>query len=163
MNPPKGDRKREKDRKMGIQDDNRQSEGRISQGEMRKRAHAVLNALGSPEAELSIVLVDDTEITVLNRQYLHREGATNVIAFPMREGAYADISPELLGDVVISVETAAREGKAADLTTETRLEDLLVHGILHLFGYDHENDPDDVRRMEEKHQELIALIRSYRS
>lgn len=127
---------------------------------MRSKACAALNALGNPEAELSIVFVDDKEIAALNRQYLNREGPTNVIAFPMKEGAYSEISPDLLGDVVISVETAEREGKEAGMTLEMRLEDLLVHGILHLFGYDHEIDPQDALRMEEKHQQLIHLIRA---
>jgi len=125
---------------------------------MRKKAHALLDALGNPEAELSIVFVDDDGITILNRQYLNRQGATNVIAFPMREGAYTEITPHLLGDVVISVETAAREGKQAGISMETRLEELLTHGILHLFGYDHETNREDARRMEEKHLELMKLI-----
>ncbi len=127
---------------------------------MRSKACAALNALGSPEAELSIVFVDDNEIAALNRQYLNREGPTNVIAFPMKEGAYSEISPDLLGDVVISVDTAEREGNEAGMSLEMRLEDLLVHGILHLFGFDHETDPEDALKMEEKHQELIHLIRT---
>ena len=125
---------------------------------MRKKARAALNALGSPEAELSIVFVNDEGIALLNRQYLNREGATNVIAFPMREGAYTEITPQLLGDVVISVDTAAREGKQAGMTMDNRLEELLIHGILHLFGYDHETNMDDAGRMEEKHLELMNLI-----
>jgi probable rRNA maturation factor len=117
--------------------------------------------LGSPEAELSLVFVDDEEIADLNRQYLKRDGATNVIAFPMKEGAYSEISPLLLGDVVISVDTAARESTLAGMAVEAHLEDLLIHGILHLFGYDHESNPGDARLMEEKHQELIKIIRPH--
>ena len=128
---------------------------------MQKKALAVLSALGNPEAELSLVFVDDNEIAELNRQYLKRDGATNVIAFPMQEGAYSGISPHLLGDVVISVDTAVRESTFAGIDVETRLEDLLIHGILHLFGYDHESNQDDARFMEEKHQELIKIIRPH--
>jgi probable rRNA maturation factor len=146
---------------MGILIDNRQTSQRIPLGDMREKALAVLGALGNPEAELSIVFVDDEGIADLNRQYLKREGATNVIAFPMREGAYSDISPQLLGDVVISVDTAERESKMAGVTMETRLEELLVHGILHLFGYDHETNQQDARQMEKKHLELIHLIRTH--
>ena len=126
---------------------------------MRKKALVVLSALGNPEAELSLVFVDDDEIADLNRQYLKRNGATNVIAFPMQEGAYSEISPHLLGDVVISVDTAARESTSAGMAIEARLEELLIHGILHLFGYDHESNKDDARLMEKKHQELIKIIR----
>jgi len=114
--------------------------------------------LGSPESELSILLVDDEEISALNRQYLNREGPTNVIAFPMREGDFSDINPSLLGDVVIAVETAAREAEAGGIEAEVRFDELLVHGILHLFGYDHEKEADEALRMERKSEELLKLI-----
>jgi probable rRNA maturation factor len=116
--------------------------------------------LGSPEAELSILLVDDAAITQLNRQYLSRPGPTNVIAFAMREGEFADVSPHLIGDVVISVDTAEREGKESGMALETRLDELLVHGILHLFGYNHENNSADARVMAEKSTALMELIGS---
>ncbi len=116
--------------------------------------------MGSPEAELSILLVDDAAIAQLNRQYLNRPGPTNVIAFPMREGEFADVSPYLLGDVVISVDTAEREGNESGMALESRLDGLLVHGILHLFGYDHEKNTADARVMAEKSTALMELIRT---
>ena len=116
--------------------------------------------MGSPEAELSILLVEDAEIAQLNRQYLSRPGPTNVIAFPMREGEFADVSPQLLGDVVISVDTAEREGNESGMALEGRLDELLVHGILHLFGYDHEKNTTAARMMAEKSAALMALIRT---
>ncbi len=103
--------------------------------------------------------MEDAEIAEYNRTYLNREGPTNVIAFPMREGDFTELTPYLLGDVVISAETARRESEAAGLTTEERFDQLLVHGILHLFGYDHEQDPAEAGRMESKSGELLALIR----
>ncbi len=78
----------------------------------------------------------------------------------MREGEFADISPELLGDVVISVETAQREACVGEQDFETRFLELLIHGILHLLGYDHEKDELQARQMEEKTRELMALIQS---
>ena len=80
------------------------------------------------------------------------------MAFPMREGPFAEITPELLGDVVISVETAWREGDIAGLSMDDRLVELMVHGILHLFGYDHESSAQDARRMERKNHELLKRI-----
>jgi probable rRNA maturation factor len=71
----------------------------LSQKKIRKKAQAILNALDNPEAELSVVIVDDSEIEALNQKYLNRSGPTNVIAFPMREGEFSDLSPFLLGDV----------------------------------------------------------------
>ncbi len=125
---------------------------------MAKKARAVLNALDYPDAELSILLVDDLEISELNQHYLNRQGPTNVIAFPMLEGEFAGISPQLLGDVVISLETADREAGLAGIGMPARLDQLLIHGILHLLGYDHENDAEDARRMEQKSDELLQLI-----
>ncbi len=119
---------------------------------------AVLNALDCPEGELSILIVDDPQIENLNRQYLQRRGPTNVIAFAMREGEFSQVSPQLLGDVVISMDTAAREAEKAGISLQRRFDELLVHGILHLFGYDHETSDEDARIMEEKSQELIELI-----
>ena len=127
---------------------------------IRKKARVILDALGSPEAELSILLVDDAAIAQLNRQYLSRPGPTNVIAFAMREGEFADVSPQLLGDVVISVDTAEREGNESGIALEDRLDELLVHGILHLFGYDHEKNNADARVMAEKSTALMKLIRT---
>ena len=122
------------------------------------KAQAILDALGCPEKELSILLVDDLQIADLNTTYLNREGPTNVIAFPMQEGEFADISPDLLGDVVISVDTAEREGAAAGMDVETRTVELLVHGVLHLMGYDHEHDEEEARRMEEKSLAVLEAI-----
>ncbi|MGA9263187.1 MAG: rRNA maturation RNase YbeY [Desulfobacterales bacterium] len=145
---------------MGILIDNRQSSHRISLAKIRRKARVILDALGSPEAELSILLVDDAAIAQLNRQYLSRSGPTNVIAFPMREGEFADVSPQLLGDVVISVDTAEREGNAAGIALAVRLDELLVHGILHLFGYEHEKNNADARVMAEKSTALMELIQA---
>lgn len=105
-----------------------------------------------------MVVVTDAEISELNEAYLNRKGATNVIAFPMREGDYSDICPQLLGDVVISVDTAQREAEAAGLFFEDRFTQLLIHGILHLVGYDHETNSDDEREMEEKSAALFRRI-----
>lgn len=104
------------------------------------------------------MVVDDVRISALNRQYLGRTGPTNVIAFPMREGDFADLTPGLLGDVVISVETARREAAAAEIPWETRMSALLIHGILHLFGYDHEHDPAGAEKMARESDRLMALV-----
>jgi probable rRNA maturation factor len=143
---------------MGVLIDNRQSSYKLSQKKIRKKAQAILNALDNPEAELSVVIVDDSEIEALNQKYLNRSGPTNVIAFPMREGEFSDLSPLLLGDVVISTETAGREALNSGISVETRLDQLLVHGILHLFGFDHESNQNDAAKMEAKAVELLELI-----
>ncbi len=113
-----------------------------------------------PDGELSILIVDDPEIEALNKEYLNRCGPTNVISFPMQEGKFSNITPHLLGDVVISVETAQKEGKIAGISTEERFTQLLVHGILHLFGYDHEKSKREADEMEKKSNELLRDLRA---
>jgi len=114
--------------------------------------------LDFPDGELSILLVDDQHIETLNIEYLNRKGPTNVIAFSMREGQFNDITPNLLGDVVISVETAKKEAHAANISMQNRFNQLLIHGILHLVGYDHEKTQKEAKRMEKKSNELLALL-----
>ncbi|MFO7839104.1 MAG: rRNA maturation RNase YbeY [Desulfosalsimonadaceae bacterium] len=144
---------------MTVLIDNRQNRFRLSTEQIRKPAQAILNALGSAEGELSVLLLDDAAIAGLNQQYLGRPGPTNVIAFPMGEGDFADIQPELLGDVVISVDTAAKEAEELGISLSERIRELLIHGILHLFGYDHETAEADARAMEEKSEALLREIR----
>ena len=111
-----------------------------------------------PDGELSILLVDDQQIETLNIEYLNRKGPTNVIAFSMREGQFNDITPNLLGDVVISVETAKKEAHAANISMQNRFNQLLIHGILHLVGYDHEKTQKEAKRMEKKSNELLYML-----
>jgi len=114
--------------------------------------------LDCPDGELSILIVDDPQIALLNSEYLNRSGPTNVIAFPMREGEYSEITPHLLGDVVISADTALRESQIAGISIEKRMTELLVHGILHLLGYDHETDEAEALAMEDKSRSILSII-----
>jgi probable rRNA maturation factor len=102
--------------------------------------------------------VDDPHIAELNATYLNHQGPTNVISFSMREGDGGDLHPELLGDVVISMDTCAREAEMGEISTERRFYELLIHGILHLFGYDHVHSEAEAEVMEGKSRELLALI-----
>lgn len=71
---------------------------------------------------------------------------------------FASISPQILGDVVISIETAAKEGKRIGISTEERFIQLLVHGVLHLLGYDHEKSEREAEKMEQKENEILKLL-----
>ncbi|HEY5513114.1 MAG TPA: rRNA maturation RNase YbeY [Geomonas sp.] len=125
----------------------------------RKVAQRILDALGCPEAELSVSIVGDRSIRVLNRDYLGRDKATNVISFAMQEGEFGALNPQLLGDVVISADTAAREAEEAGEPFWSRLSFLLLHGILHITGYDHERSGEaEAARMEEREREIFALL-----
>jgi probable rRNA maturation factor len=143
---------------MDIQIDNQQTKQPIKVKAIQKKARAILNALDCPDGELSIVLVDDVRIADLNQVYLQHTGPTNVISFPMREGDFSEINPQVLGDVVISMDTCAREAEAAGLAMEVRLDQLLIHGILHLMGYDHVHSESEARVMEAKSNELLTML-----
>ena len=122
-------------------------------------AQRILDALGCPEAELSVTIVGDRTIRTLNRDYLGRDKATNVISFAMQEGEFGAINPGVLGDVVISADTAAREAEEAGESFLSRLYFLLLHGILHITGYDHERSGEaEAARMEAKEREIFALL-----
>ncbi|MGB9500287.1 MAG: rRNA maturation RNase YbeY [Dissulfuribacterales bacterium] len=126
--------------------------------QIRKTAQALLNALDSPDGELSILILDDPQIARLNQQYRNRRGPTNVLAFPMQEGDFSGINPDLLGDVVISIETAAKEAALMGMSVEERFNFLLIHGVLHLFGYDHEKSEKAASQMDQKSEELFKMI-----
>ena len=124
-------------------------------------AQRILSASGCPDAELSLVVVNDRQIRVVNRDYLQRDKPTNVISFAMQEGEGAGVAPLVLGDVVISAETAARDAAEAGLSFESELYFLLLHGILHLLGYDHERSgAAEAARMEAREREIFALLRA---
>ena len=143
---------------MEVAIDNRQSRHKISLKKIKQTVQVILDALDCPDGEISILIVDDPQIEELNRKYLNRQGPTNVIAFAMREGEFPDLTPNLLGDVVISTDTAAREAQNSAMSMERRFNELLVHGLLHLMGYDHETSEKEARIMEEKSKELMELI-----
>lgn len=123
-------------------------------------ARKILSVSGCPDAELSVVILSDEEIREVNRDYLHKDRPTNVISFAMQEGEGAGLNPLLLGDVLISADTAARDAAEADVSFESELYFLLIHGILHLLGYDHERGTEEqAKLMEAKEREIFAVIR----
>ena len=108
-----------------------------------------------PDAELSILLVNDVQIQELNRRYLHRDKPTNILAFPMRKGEFSSLHPHLLGDLAISVETAQRQSNRFGLDDMGMVILLMIHGILHLVGYEHEGTRKGAREMALKQKELF--------
>jgi probable rRNA maturation factor len=117
-----------------------------------------LEKLALPDAELSILFVDDKQIQELNYQYLGRNKPTNVLAFPMREGQFSSLHPHLLGDLVISTHTAKRQSNQFGLSRMEMVTLLMIHGILHLIGYDHEKTKKEARAMALKQRELFRYI-----
>ncbi|MCX5834385.1 MAG: rRNA maturation RNase YbeY [Deltaproteobacteria bacterium] len=145
---------------MAILITNRQAIARLDIPWLRRSIRKILKHLGRDKDELSILLVEDREIRDINRTYLKRDRPTNVIAFPMLEGSFRHLHPEVLGDVVLSVETAGRDAEKEGLALENEILFLLIHGILHLVGYDHEGSAVRARRMRQKQRELFYALKN---
>lgn len=119
-------------------------------------ARRVLEAAGDSGAELSLVLVGDRRMRRLNRRYRGRDHPTDVLAFPLRNATGPASS--LLGDVVISLHTAARQAKAAGHSVDREVVTLIIHGVLHLCGYDHEREEREARRMRRKERAILRSL-----
>ena len=117
------------------------------------------NASESQKTEVSLLLLDDSGITALNGQYRGKPRPTDVLSFPLYTAEeLTDMQPKVLGDVVISVETAARQAERAGCALWEEMTRLLVHGILHLLGFDHENDPTSARAMRAREREILKAV-----
>ncbi|MGH7257632.1 MAG: rRNA maturation RNase YbeY [Nitrospiraceae bacterium] len=127
--------------------------GHIRRKAVTALANAILSAVGEPNAELCVELIGDRGMQRLNREYRGRNTSTDVLAFSQREAEGGPRSV-LLGDVVISVHTAVRQARVRHHSADEELAVLLIHGILHLCGYDHERSESEARRM--RRRELIV-------
>lgn len=124
---------------------------------LRLRGRQILSALGEERSELSIALIDDAEMQALNRAWRGRDRPTDVLSFSLLEGEGGAHRGGLLGDVVISVETAAAQASARHRALDDEILRLLVHGVLHVLGHDHENDTE-AREMEREHRRVRKLV-----
>ncbi len=146
---------------MSISIENRQKKFKIDRKRLRSSLKRLVRELRCEESELGLLLVDDDQIREFNRAYLNRDRSTNVISFAMREGEFSDINPQLLGDIILSVETAHRDAAAERIDFMDEVEFLIIHGLLHLLGYEHENTTaKEARRMKVRERELFSLLRS---
>lgn len=132
---------------------------RIDRALLRRRARRILAALDRGRAELSILLLDDAAIAALNHRYRGRPRPTDVLAFSLLEGAHAERRGDLLGDVVIGIETAARQARLRRRKLDDEVARLLVHGALHLVGYDHLRSAE-ARRMRAQERRVWRTLRA---
>jgi rRNA maturation RNase YbeY len=134
----------------------------------RADANSLLQILALERCELSLMLVSDREIRRLNREFRAKDQPTDVLSFPQfaetsevlqsAESAAAQDPTCALGDVVISVDTARRQAREFDQSVAHRIRTLLIHGLLHLLGYDHERSKAEARRMFARERELAAML-----
>lgn len=114
--------------------------------------------MGFHEGELSVLFTDNNKIAELNQKYLKRRGPTNVLAFPMLAGSLTAFPSGMLGDVVISVDTAISESRELGEPLQRTVDRLLIHGLLHLLGHDHERSSKQALRMKKEEDRLMALV-----
>jgi len=147
---------------MSLLIDNRQKIIKLHLRPIRSSMTKAINYLKCRDKEISLILVDDPEITVVNSEYLGRNRPTNVISFGMQEGEWGEIQPVLLGDIVISVETALRDSLSNQIDLEDEILFLFIHGLLHLLGYDHESgNAADAEMMKAREKEVFSSIKGY--
>ena len=126
-------------------------------------ARSVAPELANPRLSASLLFTSDAEIHALNREWRDRDKATNVLSFPMLErnellALPPDGPPELLGDVALAHETCAREAEEKGVPLRDHAAHLIVHGLLHLAGYDHEISSADAEAMEALETKALALM-----
>lgn len=126
---------------------------------IRGAALATLKMYGSEACEVSVLLTDDAHMLALNRDYRGIAESTDVLAFAMREGEDGDVNPNILGDLVISLETAAQQAWAAQHSLEVEVAFLTVHGVLHLLGHDHQT-PEEAAVMFEKQETILRRLQA---
>ena len=130
----------------------------VSRIEIRRWSRTILRHLEQKAAELSLAFVTDQTIQELNSQYRNKDKPTDVLSFPLAD----DLYPWLLGDVVISIETAQRQARRRRHSLREEVLTLLIHGILHLLGYDHEISRSEAIRMHKKERAVQALLENQR-
>lgn len=132
----------------------------LERKKIKALAKTLLSVSECESSELSLLLTDDLEIAELNEHYRGKVGPTDVLSFAMQEGEGAEHAVGVLGDVVISVETALRQSQEQGVSFEDEFLRLLIHGFLHLLGYDHENVSDSVAaKMRKREEELFLKLR----
>ncbi len=116
-------------------------------------ATSLLRAAGYPQAELSLAIVSDAEIAALNARHRNRSGPTDVLSFSLVEGEHADFRGVMLGDVVVALGVAERQAAEQGVSVTDELRRLVIHGLLHLVGFDHEL-PEEARAMRAEEERL---------
>ena len=127
---------------------NRQRRVAVDEGRWQAFAEKALKAVPAGGAGATVAFVSDRLMRELNRRWRGKSGTTDVLSFPAEQSEFERRAGATLGDVVISVEQAARQAEEHGLTFENEVEQLILHGLLHLCGYDHEADAGEMNRLE---------------
>ncbi|HEY7913746.1 MAG TPA: rRNA maturation RNase YbeY [Blastocatellia bacterium] len=131
---------------MVIEVVSRQRLARVDKEEVARLASAAIEAVRHEGAQMTVAFVRDRRMRALNREFRGKDRATDVLSFPA--GDAFDERGRYLGDVVISIDTAMRQAGDTGHKLEREISELLIHGVLHLCGYDHETDQGEMNRLE---------------
>jgi probable rRNA maturation factor len=139
--------------------ENKQSRSRVSIRWVKRRADRILEVLGCRDCQLSMVLVDDRLMAELNEKYRDARGPTDVLSFPQGPPEFEEAEYRLLGDLVISTESAERQGEERGHSLKEEMDILITHGILHLLGYDHETTRSEEDKMKAREAEVFETLK----
>lgn len=128
------------------------------EGFVRRAAEAAMLDNDAPPSEISVVLSDDEHLRELNKHHRGMDKPTNVLSFPAARTKTPAGAPRMLGDIVIAFETVEREAAEESKPFENHLSHLVVHGVLHLLGYDHEGDEEEAELMETRERQILAKL-----
>ena len=136
---------------------NRQRNRKINAKQWREFGEKALQAIGSRKQEATIVFVGDEAIRKLNRQFRGQDYVTDVLSFPSEAEPFEIENGSQLGEVVISVQRAAAQAKEHGLSFSDEVRQLILHGLLHLCGYDHETDNGQMNRLELRLRKKLGI------
>ena len=142
---------------MSVEIINRQRKRRLNAKKWREFAERALQATGKDKRAVAIVFVADAAIKKLNRQFRGKNYATDVLSFPTEHERFEKHLKTNLGEVVISLDRAAAQAKDNGLTFTNEVAQLILHGLLHLRGYDHETDDGEMNGLELKLRKKLGI------
>ena len=135
---------------------NLQRKVRVSPGRIRRTAESTLSALGRADRDVHVSVVGEPAIRRLNARYLRRRKTTDVLAFDLEVDLPAPRPSRLMGEVIVCADTARRQAKRVGVSVALELDLLVVHGLLHLAGWD-DHGPREARLMHEREREILAV------
>ena len=142
---------------MAIEILNRQRRHKVHAKRWRDFAAGALKIIGADNRDASIVFVSDPAIRKLNRQFRGKDSATDVLSFPSQPESFETDAGTNLGEIVISLDRAQAQAKENGLTDVNEVQQLILHGLLHLCGYDHETDNGEMNRLELKIRKKLGI------
>jgi probable rRNA maturation factor len=136
---------------------NRQRKIQIDVERWQKFTAAALRVAPCTNADVTVAFVPDRTMRALNRRWRQKQGTTDVLSFPAAEDEFEKCEKSLLGDVIISAAQAAKQARENKLTLDQEIAQLILHGVIHLCGFDHETDQGEMNRLELKLRRKLGI------